>query len=200
MNPLFSYIFIALVVLLTIFFIRRWRPKSGRLVYTLVMAIIAFISSLAFGATFFFFENASLLINTHNTAVLEDIDSYAALIVTFLFAVVFDFLWVGIVFYTIGRDMTTYKIAGKRLLLYFLIPFLLLLFAVAFLLSVPDIPDSKIMMKGIYSFCGIVLLILFIGYIWKLWHRPFIDQRRRKQEKEKKSDNKKHPPFLEFMR
>ncbi len=200
MNPLLSYIFIALVVLLTIFFVRRWRPKSGRLVYTLVMAIIAFISSLAFGATFFFFENTYLLINTHNTAVLEDINSYVALIVTFLFAVVFDFLWVGIVLYTIGRDMTTYKIAGKRLLLYFLIPFLLLLFAVAFLVLEPDFPDSKIMMRGIYRVCGIVLLILFIGYIWKLWNRPLIGQSRRKQEKKDKSDHKKRPPFLEFMR
>lgn len=128
--------------------------------------------------------------HTGNVFVV-DTDLYIMLSVMILFALFFDFLLVGVVLYVLNKDMTDYKRMISIAFFYFVIPIIILGFAILLLLAAYDQDDLPLPAKIACIVFGVLLLLVFMGYV-----KNFMP----KSKKSHRGDRRSRPPFLVFRR
>ena len=133
--------------------------------------------------------------STENIFIVDG-DFYKMLSVMIFFALLFDFLLVGIVLYALGKDMTRYKQMLGIVFFRLAIPIAILGFAALLLFAAYEQTDMSLLVKIVCIVFGVLLLLAFTGYIMTL-SKP-------KNKKRKRNSNNRHntprsrPSFLEF--
>lgn len=122
---------------------------------------------------------------------IADRGFYTILSVMVFFALLFDFLLVGIVLYILNKDMIPYKRILGIAFFYFVIPMIILGFAIVLLLAAYEQDDLPLPAKIACIVFGVLLLLVFMGYV-----KNFIS----KSKKSHRGNRRSRPPFLVFRR
>ena len=122
---------------------------------------------------------------------IADRGFYTILSVMIFFALLFDFLLVGIVLYILNKDMIPYKQILGIAFFGIVIPMIILGFAIVLLLAAYEQDDLPLSAKIACSVFGVLLLLVFMGYV-----KNFMS----KSKKSHRGKHRSHPPFLVFRR
>ena len=118
---------------------------------------------------------------------IADRGFYTILSVMVFFALLFDFLLVGIVLYILNKDKQILGIAFFCIV----IPMIILGFAIVLLLAAYEEDDLPLPAKIACIVFGVLLLLVFMGYV-----KNFIS----KSKKSHRGNRRSRPPFLVFRR
>ena len=128
---------------------------------------------------------------------ITDRGFYKMLSVMIFFALFFDFLLVGIVFYALGKDMTRYKQMLGIVLFRITIPMAILGFAAILLFAAYEESDMSLLVKIVCIVFGVLLLLASIGLI--ILSTSKNKKRNRKRNNNNRQNNpRSRPSFLEF--
>ena len=128
---------------------------------------------------------------------ITDRGFYKMLSVMIFFALFFDFLFVGIVLYALGKDMTRYKQMLGIVVFRITIPMAILGFAALLLFAAYEQTDMSLFAKIACIGFGVLLLLAFIGLI--ILSTSKNKKRNRKRNNNNHQNNhRSHPSFLEF--
>ena len=128
---------------------------------------------------------------------ITDRGFYKMLSVMIFFALFFDFLLVGIVFYALGKDMTRYKQMLGIVVFRITIPMAILGFAAILLLAAYEQSDMSLFAKIACIGFGVLLLLASIGLI--ILSNSKNKKRNRKRNSNNPQNNQRsHLSFLEF--
>jgi len=122
---------------------------------------------------------------------IADRGFYTILSVMFFFALLFDFLLVGIVLYILNKDIIPYKQILGIAFFGIVIPMIILGFAIALLLAAYEEDDLPLPAKIACIVFGVLFLLVFMSYV-----KNFIS----KSKKSHKGNRRSRPPFLVFRR
>ena len=122
---------------------------------------------------------------------IADRGFYTILSVMVFFALLFDFLLVGIVLYILNKDMIPYKQILGIAFFGIVIPMIILGFAIVLLLAAYEQDDLPLSAKIACIVFGVLLLLVFMGYV-----KNFMS----KSKKSHRGKHRSHPPFLVFRR
>ena len=128
---------------------------------------------------------------------ITDRGFYKMLSVMIFFALFFDFLLVGIVFYALGKDMTRYKQMLGIVVFRITIPMAILGFAALLLLAAYEESDMSLLVKIVCIVFGVLLLLTSIGLI------ILSTSKNKKRNRKRNNNNRQNNPrsrssFLEF--
>ena len=128
---------------------------------------------------------------------ITDRGFYKMLSVMIFFALFFDFLLVGIVFYALGKDMTRYKQMLGIVVFRITIPMAILGFAALLLLAAYEQRDMSLLVKIVCIVFGVLLLLASIGLI------ILSNSKNKKRNRKRNNNNRQNNPrsrssFLEF--
>ena len=262
------YILLLIAILLTYYFVKRFRPQSGIFTYLITFAIVSPITLAGILLPITVFEyvkdlyqsetyNAKIVDFTYETRERNDDDGnhyeitvklpivqlvttqgdtitkevvhynslysykgkamyckvnynpstgnifitdrgfYKMLSVMIFFALFFDFLLVGIVFYALGKDMTRYKQMLGIVVFRITIPMAILAFAAILLLAAYEESDMSLFAKIACIGFGVLLLLASIGLI------ILSNSKNKKRNRKRNNNNRQNNPrsrssFLEF--
>ena len=128
--------------------------------------------------------------NPHTGNVfISDRGFYTILSVMVFFALLFDFLLVGIVLYILNKDMIPYKQVLGIAFFGIVIPMIILGFAIVLLLAAYEEDDLPAKIACIVF--GVLFLLVFMSYV-----KNFIS----KSKKSHRGNRRSRPPFLVFRR
>ena len=113
------------------------------------------------------------------------------------FALFFDFLFVGIVLYALGKDMTRYKQMLGIVVFRITIPMAILGFAALLLFAAYEQTDMSLFAKIACIGFGVLLLLAFIGLII-LSNSKNKKRNRKRNNNNHQNNHRSHPSFLEF--
>ena len=122
---------------------------------------------------------------------IADRGFYTILSVMVFFALLFDFLLVGIVLYILNKDMIPYKQILGIAFFGIVIPMIILGFAIVLLLAAYEEDDLPLPAKIACIVFGVLLLLVFMGYV-----KNFMQ----KSKKSHRGNRRSRPPFLVFRR
>ena len=122
---------------------------------------------------------------------IADRGFYTILSVMVFFALLFDFLLVGIVLYILNKDMIPYKQILGIAFFSIVIPMIILGFAIVLLLAAYEEDDLSLPAKIACIVFGVLLLLVFMSYV-----KNFIS----KSKKSHRGNRRSRPPFLVFRR
>ena len=122
---------------------------------------------------------------------IADRGFYTILSVMVFFALLFDFLLVGIVLYILNKDMIPYKQILGIAFFCIVIPMIILGFAIVLLLAAYEEDDLPLPAKIACIVFGVLFLLVFMGYV-----KNFIS----KSKKNHRGNRRSRPPFLVFRR
>ena len=122
---------------------------------------------------------------------IADRGFYTILSVMVFFALLFDFLLVGIVLYILNKDMIPYKQILGIAFFGIVIPMIILGFAIVLLLTAYEEDDLPLPAKIACIVFGVLLLLVFMSYV-----KNFIS----KSKKSHRGNRRSRPPFLVFRR
>jgi len=128
---------------------------------------------------------------------ITDRGFYKMLSVMIFFALFFDFLLVGIVLYTLGKDMTCYKQMLGIVVFRITIPTAILGFAAVLLFAAYEESDMSLLVKIVCIVFGVLLLLTSIGLIILSTSK---NKKRNRKRNNNNHQNNPHsrPSFLEF--
>ena len=262
------YILLLIAIILTYYFVKRFRPQSGILTYLITFAIVSPITLAGILLPITVFEyvkdlyqsetyNAKIVDFTYETRERNDDDGnhyeitvklpivqlvttqgdtitkeavhynslysykeetmyckvnynpstgnvfitdrgfYKMLSVMIFFALFFDFLLVGIVLYTLGKDMTCYKQMLGIVVFRITIPTAILGFAAVLLFAAYEESDMSLLVKIVCIVFGVLLLLTSIGLIILSTSK---NKKRNRKRNNNNHQNNPHsrPSFLEF--
>ena len=131
--------------------------------------------------------------STGNILIADKRGFYTMLSVMILFALLFDFLLAGIVFYALGKDMNRYKQILSIVIFRITIPIAILGFAALLLFAAYEQTDMSLFAKIACIVFGVLLLLTFIGLI-------ILSKTKNKKRNSNNSEknHRSHPSFLEF--
>ena len=122
---------------------------------------------------------------------IADRGFYTILSVMVFFALLFDFLLVGIVLYILNKDMIPYKQILGIAFFGIVIPMIILGFAIVLLLAAYEEDDLPLPAKIACIVFGVLFLLVFMSYV-----KNFIS----KSKKNHRGNRRSRPPFLVFRR
>ena len=122
---------------------------------------------------------------------IADRGFYTILSVMVFFALLFDFLLVGIVLYILNKDMIPYKQILGIAFFGIVIPMIILGFAIVLLLAAYEQDDLPLPAKIACIVFGVLLLLVFMGYA-----KNFMS----KSKKSHRGNRRSRPHFLVFRR
>ena len=128
---------------------------------------------------------------------ITDRGFYKMLSVMIFFALFFDFLLVGIVFYALGKDMTRYKQMLGIVVFRITIPMGILGFAAVLLFAAYEESDMSLFAKIACIGFGVLLLLASIGLII-LSNSKNKNRNRKRNSNNPQNNQRSHPSFLEF--
>ena len=136
--------------------------------------------------------------STENIFIVDG-DFYKMLSVMIFFALLFDFLLVGIVLYALGKDMNRYKQILGIVIFRITIPIAILGFAALLLFAAYEQTDMSLLVKIVCIGFGVLLLLASIGLIILSNSKNKKRNRNRKRNSNNPQNNQRsHPSFLEF--
>lgn len=135
--------------------------------------------------------------STENIFIVDG-DFYKMLSVMIFFALLFDFLLVGIVLYAVGKDMNRYKQILGIVIFRITIPIAILGFAALLLFAAYEQTDMSLLVKIVCIVFGVLLLLAFTGYIMTL-SKPK-NKKRKRNSNNRHNTPRSHPSFLEFRK
>ncbi|GJH41638.1 hypothetical protein RCZ04_21880 [Capnocytophaga sp. HP1101] len=130
--------------------------------------------------------------STGNVFIVDRSGFYKMLSVMIFFAAFFDFLFVGLLLYVLGKDMTRYKRMLIIVLFFISIPIAILSFAIVLLVTAYEATDLSLPAQIACYVFGTLLLLAFTGYVKLL--------SKNKNKKSHHDRHRSHPSFLEFRK
>ena len=132
--------------------------------------------------------------STGNVFIADKRGFYKMLSVMIFFALFFDFLFVGIVLYALGKNMTRYKQMLGIVLFRITIPTAILGFAAVLLFAAYEESDMSLLVKIVCIVFGVLLLLASIGLI--ILSNSKNKKRNRKRNNNNPQNNQhSHPSF-----